>query len=199
MSKRKPSSYLEFGKLSSLREKIVFYLSENPNLNAQAIQKALEYPSNQYPNILKALKTLEKTGLIRSKSGKSKKKVPIRLYRCTDNGILYALARNPKADALKTITAYESIEDLAKTFRACYDIMGPELFFKFVGDADEFMLMIQKDGIENVAPYIVMKATMQTSHLDLDTRTRIVKELLEQFPQAKRDLKDWIDSVSELF
>jgi DNA-binding PadR family transcriptional regulator len=199
MPKRKPSSYLEFGKLSSLREKIVFYLSENPNLNAQALQKALEYPSNQYPNILKALKTLEKTGLIKSKSGKSKKKVPIRLYRCTDNGILYALARNPKADALKTINAYESIEDLAKSFRACYDIMGPELFFKFVEDADEFMLKIQKDGIENVAPYIVMKATMQTSHLDPDSRTRIIKQLMEQFPDAKQRLKDWVDSVSKLF
>jgi DNA-binding PadR family transcriptional regulator len=199
MHKRKPSSYLEVGKLSSLREKIVFYLSENPNLNAQAIQKALEYPSNQYPNILKALKTLEKTGLIKSKSGKSKKRVPIRLYRCTDNGILYALARNPKADALKTINAYESIEDLAKAFRACYDIMGPELFFKFVGDADEFMLMIQKDGIENVAPYIVMKVTMQASHLDSDTRTRIVKELMEHFPKAKQTLKDWVKSVNELF
>jgi hypothetical protein len=77
--------------------------------------------------------------------------------------------------------------------------MGPELFFKFVGVADEFMLMIQKDGIENVAPYIIMKVTMQTSHLDPDTRTRIVKELLEQFPQAKQNLKDWIDSVSKLF
>jgi hypothetical protein len=57
----------------------------------------------------------------------------------------------------------------------------------------------QKEGIDNVAPYIVMKAMMQTSHLDLDTRTRIVKELLEQFPQTKRPLKDWSDYVSKLF
>lgn len=199
MHKRKSISYLEVAKLSSLKEKIVFHLSENPNLNAQALQKALEYPSNQYPNILKALKTLEKSGLIKSKSGKSKKNVPIKLYRCTDNGILYALARNPKADALKTINAYESTEEVAKSFRACYDIMGPELFFKFVGDADEFMLRIQKDGIENVAPYMVMKATMQTSHLDPDTRTRIIKQLMERFPDAKQRLKDWFDSVSKLF
>lgn len=199
MPKQKSGGYLEIGKLSSLREKIVFHLSENPNLNTQVIQKALGYPSNQYPNILKALKTLEKSGLIKSKSGKSKKKVPIRLYRCTDNGILYALARNPKADALKTINTYEGIADIAKTFRACYGIMGPELFLKFVGDWDEFMLMIGKDGIDNVAPYVVMKAMMQTSHLDMDTRTRIVKELLEQFPQTKRALKEWSDYVSKLF
>lgn len=77
--------------------------------------------------------------------------------------------------------------------------MGPELVFKFVRDADEFMLMIQKDGIDNVAPYMVVKMTMQMDYLDLDTRTRIVKQLMEQFPDAKKLLKNWFDSVSKLF
>jgi hypothetical protein len=83
--------------------------------------------------------------------------------------------------------------------RARYDIMGPELFFRFVRDMDEFLLMIQKDGIDNVAPYIVMKASMQMDHLNLDSRTRIIKQLMEQFPDAKQRLKDWVDSVSKLF
>jgi DNA-binding PadR family transcriptional regulator len=199
MPKEKSNSYLPAKDLGKLREKLIFYISEDPNLNAQALQKALDYPSSQYPNILNALKKLEKFGLIESKSGKSKKKVPIRLYRCTDNGILYALARNPKADALKTINAYENLEAIAKTFRACYEIMGPELFYKFVRDWDEFMLMIQKEGIDNVAPYIVMKAMKQTSHLNPDTRTRIVKGLLEQFPQTKQTLKELNDYISKLF
>jgi len=198
MSKRKSNAY-PTRRLSSLREKIVFCLSENPNLNAQALQKTLGYPSNQYPNILKALKTLEKSGLIRSKSGKSKKKVSIKLYRCTDDGILYALATNPKADAIKTIGAYENLEDIAKTFRVLYNIMGPELYLRFVRDWNDFMPMIQKEGIDNVAPHIVMRAMMQTDHLDLDTHTRIIKQLLEHFPQTKRALKDWSDYIRKLF
>jgi DNA-binding PadR family transcriptional regulator len=198
MPKQKPKIYPE-GKLSSLKEKIVFHLSENPNLNAQALQKTLGYPSNQYPNILKALKALEKTGLIASRSGKSKKKVPIRLYRCTENGILYSLAKNPEADALKTIDAYESLDKLAKAFRASYDIMGPQLFLKFVKDVDEFFPMIQKHGIDSVAAYMVMKMSTQMSDMDMDTRTRMVKQLMEAFPQAKKTLKDWVDSVSKLF
>ncbi len=198
MSKPKSDAY-PAGRLSSLREKIVFCLSENPNLNAQALQKTLGYPSNQYPNISKALKTLEKSGLIRSKHGKSKKNVQIKLYRSTDNGILYALGRNPKADALKTINVYENLEDIAKTFRVLYNIMGPELYFSFVRDWNDFMPMIQKEGIDNVAPHIVMRAMMLTDHLDLDTHTRIVKQLLEQFPQTKRALKDWSDYISKLF
>ena len=76
---------------------------------------------------------------------------------------------------------------------------APTNSFKFDRDWDEFMLMIQKDGIDNVAPHIVMKAMTQTNHLDIDTRTRIVEELLEQFPQTKRALKDWSDYVSKLF
>jgi DNA-binding PadR family transcriptional regulator len=198
MPKEKSGSYPHVKDLGKLREKIIFHLSQNPNLNAQALQKALDYPSSQYPNILKALKKLEKFGLVKSKSGKSKKNVPIRLYRCTDNGILYALARNPRADALKTIAAYEHLDPLAISFRALYDIMGPELFFRFVRDVDEFMPMIQKDGIDNVEPYIVMKMTMHMNHMDLDTKTRIIKQLMEQFPHTKQRLRDWVDSINKL-
>ena len=117
------------------------------------------------------------------------------------NGInaLQSRIARAKADALKTIDAYESLDALAKSFRALYDIMGPELFFKFARDMDEFLLMIQKDGIDNVAPYIFMKITMQMDHLDPDTRTRMAKQLMEQFPDTKQRLKEGVDSVSELF
>ena len=189
MSGEKSTTYLDSKDLGTLREKIIFYLSENPNLNAQAVQKGLAYPETQYPNILKALKVLHKLKLINSKRGKSKKGVIIRLYRCTDDGLLYALAKNPKVNALKTIDAYESIEEIAKTFRALYDIMGSELFLKFIRDWNEFMPMIVKDGIDNVAPYIVMKAMMQMRQLDTDVRTRIIKELIEHFPQTRQALK----------
>ena len=61
--------------------------------------------------------------------------------------------------------------------------------FKFARDWNEFMRMIQARA---------MKAMTQTSQLDIETRTRIVKELLEHFPQTKKPLKDWSDYVSQL-
>jgi hypothetical protein len=70
---------------------------------------------------------------------------------------------------------------------------------KFVKDVHEFLPMIHKDGLENVIPYMLMKMTMQMRDLDLQTRTRIAKETMKQFPHTKRILKDWVKSVSKLF
>ena len=199
MPKEKPRNYLDIKELGSLREKIIFHLSENPNLNAQALQKDLGYPSNQYPNILNALKTLEKLKLASSTRGKSKKNVPIRIYRCTIDGIFYALAKNPNANALNTLNAYQSLDNMVNSLLKLYDVWGHDLFLNFVRDVHEFLPMIHKDGIENVAPYMVMKMTMQMSDLDLKTRTKIAKETMKQFPHTKRKLKDWVESVSKLF
>lgn len=199
MSEKESRSYLDVRELGSLREKIIFHLSENPNLNAQAVQKDLRYPSKQYPNILNALKKLEKLDLISSESGKSKKNNPMRLYRCTIDGIFYALAKNPNANALNTLNAYQSLDNVINSFRKLYDLWGPDLFIKFVRDVREFLPMIYKDGVENAIPYMLMKMTMQMSDLDIDTRTRIAKETMKQFPLAKQILKDWVKSVNKLF
>ena len=199
MSEEKPRSYLDLKELGAKQQKIIFHLSENPNLNAQALQKDLKYPSNQYPNILNALKTLEKLDLINSTSGKSKKNIPIRLYRCTLNGIIYALAKNPNANALNTLNAYQSLSDVVNSFLKLYDIWGHDLFIKIVRDIHDFLPMIHKDGIENMIPYMLMKMTMRMRDLDLKTRTKIAKETMKQFPHAKRILKNWVKSISKLF
>jgi len=39
-----------------------------------------------------------------------------------------------KADALKTIKDYENIETFAKPLGALYNVMSPEIFFKFIRD-----------------------------------------------------------------
>jgi hypothetical protein len=198
MPEEKSSSYLDVKELGSLRKKIIFHLSENPNLNAQALQKNLGYPSSQYPNILKALKTLEKLDLINSTTGKSKKNVLIRLYRCTLDGVLYALAENPNANTLNTLNAYRNIDQAIHSFRKMYDVWGHEIFMMFIRDVHEFLPMIHKDGLENVMPYMLMKFTMQMRSSDRDTNIRNAKETLKQFPHAKKILKDWADSVHKL-
>jgi hypothetical protein len=170
-----------------------------PSKRKNILQKALGYPSSHYPNVLKALKTLEKLDLVNSTSGKSKKNIPIRLYRCTLDGIFYSLAKNPNANALDTLTAYQNLDDVVNSLQKLYDVWGHDLFMKFVKDVHEFLPMIHKDGLENVIPYMLMKMTMQMRDLDLQTRTRIAKETMKQFPHTKRILKDWVKSVSKLF
>lgn len=123
----------------------------------------------------------------------------MKLYHCTLDGIFYALAKNPKANILKTLDANENLEDRVKAFRASYDIWGPELFLKFVRDMDEFLPMINKDGLENIMPYILMKMTTIMGDRDLRTRIRIAEETMEQFPDSKRIVKELTENLNKLF
>jgi hypothetical protein len=45
-------------------------------------------------------------------------------------------------------------------------------------------------ALENVIPYMLMKMTMQMRDLDLNTRKRLAKETMKQFPHVKPILKD---------
>lgn len=198
MTQEKPISYLDFKELGSLQQKIIFHLAESPNLNAQAIQKALDYPPSQYPNILKALKTLEKLDVVSSTTAKSKRNVPIRQYRCTLDGVIYALAKNPSADALNTLNAYQNLDKTINSFRKLYDIYGQEIFAKFVRYAYESLRMIHKDGLENAMPYMLMRVATQMRNVDQNTRNRIAKETLKEFPDSRKALKEWRDAINKV-
>jgi hypothetical protein len=201
MNKRMPkkkSTYLDLKQLGSLREKIVFQLSENPNLNAQAVQKNLGYPSNQYPNVLNALKTLEKLELLTSKRSKSKKNVPIKLYRCTFDGVLFTLAENPKASVLSVLNAYQSLDKNSNFFRKLYDIWGHEHFMAFVRYFHEYLPVIHKNGLAKVIPMMLMTAARETQNLDQDTKIEKSSETIKLFPEAEEALKEWGDSINKV-
>jgi hypothetical protein len=195
---KKKLTYLDVKQLGSLREKILFHLSENPNLNAQAVQKNLEYPQNQYPNILNALKTLEKLELLTSKLGKSKKNVQIRLYRCTFDGVLFALAENPNARALNILNAYQSLDKTTNSLRKFYDIWGNEVFTAFVRSFHEYLPIIHKDGLEKVIPMILMTSAKQTQNLDQETKIEKSSETIKLFPEAEKVLQEWGDSINKV-
>jgi len=195
MPEEKPKGYTIFKELGSLQEKVLFHLAENPRMNTQTIQKNLGYPPAQYPNILKAVKALEKAALIQSEEGKSKKNVPIRLYKCTQEGVFYALARNPNADVLKILDAYKSLDEFFKSMRRLYDVCGHDIFAKFVKDVDEFLPMIQRDGAEKAIPFMFMKIMVQLSDLDSKKRIEFVKETMKQFPHVREMLKEWNKAI----
>ena len=56
----KDKAYVNLKDIGSLKEKVLLFLAGHSKMNAQAIQKELGYPPDQYPNILKAVKGLEK-------------------------------------------------------------------------------------------------------------------------------------------
>jgi DNA-binding MarR family transcriptional regulator len=198
MSGKKPPTDLNLKRLGSLQEKTLFFIAENPENNAQAIQKELGYPSPQYPNILKAVKTLEKMGFVKSRKSKSMKKVPIKLYSCTETGVFYALSKNPRADMKKILENYKDQYEIYKPFYALSEKWGQEGLSRFFKNAGEFFLIMQKDGREKAIAFLLMRFQMESKDEAPEVRKKMVRETMEQFPNAKKTMEELREILNEL-
>jgi DNA-binding PadR family transcriptional regulator len=200
MPKEKTTSHLEIilKDLGSLKAKILLFLAENPDKNAQAIQKELGYPPPQYPNILKAVKELEKLGLVQSEKSVSAKNLPMKLYSCNDKGILYVIAKNPNANSIKILRVAKNQEGIAKDLIAYHDLLGEQAFIAFIRDLSQFLPMIAKDGFENTKPFIFIKGFMGARLIDPKRKKGIAKEAIKRFPEIEKLVKEWKKALNEL-
>jgi hypothetical protein len=148
---------------------------------------------------LKDAKALEKFGFIKSRKGKSMKKLTIKFYSCTEEGAFYALAKNPKVDVLRVLDSYKNLYDVYKSFRSLVDIWGVDLFVDFARNISEFLPMIQKDGLQKALPFMFMKMKIAIDATNPDPRKSkiLVGKTLEQFPQLKPMMKEWAKSINE--
>ena len=194
----KDKVYLTLKDIGSLKEKILLFLAENPDKNTQALQKELGYPSTQYPNIMKAVKALEKLELVQSKTGKSMKNVQMKIYSCTEEGVFYVLTKNSNANVLKILDSYKDRINLAKSLRQLYDLWGPEVFIHFLKDMSTFLPLILKEGWDNALPYIVMKGYMGIQNFNSKKRRQIGAQTLKHFPQAKKFMEEWKKNINEI-
>jgi DNA-binding PadR family transcriptional regulator len=184
--------------LGSLQEKVLFFLAENPDNHTQNIQKGIRHPSEQYGSVLKAVKSLERLGYVESQKGTSKKKVPIQIYSCTENGVLYALTRNPDADFEKIFNAYrEKHPDLA-SLRSAYDTWGHDNFAIFIKDVGIFLPMIEKDGLQKSLPFMFLQTQKELRELGSEKRNKFLKDLIKHSPVARKSVKELKKLINEL-
>lgn len=191
-------AYLNLKDIGSLKEKVLLFLAEHPKKNTQAIQKELGYPPDQYPNILKAVKALEKLELVKSESGTSTKNVPMKLYSCSDEGIFYVLVKNPNANFLRIFDEYENQSVIAKDLKTLYGLWGQETFAGFLRNISEFLPMILKEGVEAAMPYMVMKVYANTHNQDYSKRKKFAAQTMKEFPEVKKFMKEWKKNLDEL-
>ena len=198
MPRKKSNEQIIFKQLGSLQEKVLFYLAENPKNHKQAIQQGINHPADQYSSVLNAVNALEKLGYIESEKATSEKNVKIKIYRCTDLGIFYSLTKNSFANIPKVLDKCKERIDFCNSFRALYDVWGHDQFALFLKNIGEFLPMVQKNGVEQAVPYLLMKMIEQTHSIDPKRRKRNVKEALKQFPQTKQMLKEWRKNIDEV-
>ena len=184
--------------LGSVQQKVLFFLAENPDEHKQAIQQGLKYPSKQYSSVLKAVSALEKLGYVESRNETPDKNVKIKVYHCTEAGVLYVLCKNPYADFVRFLDAYKNLNPVFNSFRNLYDVWGHDAFVKFFKNVSDFFPMIQRDGFEQAAAFLMMKSLMDAKALDPKTNKRNAKAAMKQFPNTKRLLKKWKDNIKDV-
>ncbi len=198
MSSKEPNRVIDLGELGSLQKKVLFFLAENPDKHKQAIQQGIRYPPEQYGSVLKAANALENSGYIKSIRVVSEKNVEIKTYSCTDTGVFYTLCKNPDADVVRVLDAHKSRSDVFNSFRSLYDVWGHDTFARFFRNVSDFFPMMQREGIERAVTFLLVKFAMDAESLDLKTRKKNAKAVLKQFPNTRKLMKEWSDTIKEL-
>ena len=196
MSVNEPNK-LQIKELGTLQERILFFLSENPDTNKQAIQKGISHPLDQYASILNAVNALQKMGYIQAKSGISKRKVSIKLYNCTDLGVFYALSKNQNGDIEKLLSAYGE-RDTWKSVKCLYSELDHETFSSIFKDCADFIPMMSKDGLEDAVVHLWVRSYRRSRKLNPKTRKKTANAALKCFPELRSFMKEWRDNINEI-
>jgi len=175
--------------LGSLQKKILFYLSENPKQHKLAIKKSLE--KHEYGAVLNAVKRLEESKYLVSKRVKSKKNLWIKLYSCSEKGVLYALVKNEHADVLKILDNYKDYR-VVKRLREFCDVLGEEVFVRLLRQAQPFLPIAETMGVEVAVGQAVSYFMKYPEKLDG------LKEAIEKSPKTKEMVKKWVESLGGL-
>lgn len=184
--------------MGSLQQKSLYFLAENPENHKQAIQQGINHPADQYGSVSKAVDSLEQSGFIISRETRSQKNNKIKLFRCTDEGVLYALARNPSCNILKVLDSYKEKMEFCKQFRALYNVWGQKHMTLFLKELGEFLPMVHSKGFDYATPYLLIKFAKLQKTLDPKTKKNNVKEAMSQFPKTKKMLKEMQKNINDL-
>ncbi len=122
----------------------------------------------------------------------------MKLYSCSESGLLYVLAKFPSVNGLRILEANNNRSELARDLRKLSKLWGQDPFAGFLRSMNQFLPMIAKDGIENTIPFIFMKAYVETRHIDSRRRKEIAQRTMKDFPNVKQFMKEWKNAINEL-
>ena len=175
--------------LGSLQREILKYLTKKPESHKQQIQIGIEHNPYQYASVKNATDSLEEQEYIKSKKALSEKNLEIKLYSCTEKGLLYILTRNPEI-IMEIAEIYKENHPEFTFFQSQCEILGRDLFVKFFKLVGQSVILYKKDNLAKAIWY-AFTAPMSMD-FSPEEQKQIRKSTLKGLPSKYRKI------VSEL-
>ncbi|MEM0489358.1 MAG: hypothetical protein QW707_09220 [Candidatus Bathyarchaeia archaeon] len=162
---------VKFGKI---QRQILKLLALQPDMNAYKIQEALNIPPRNYPSVWKALQNLHEQGFVTATEGLSEKRVPIKFWKLSIEGLKQVLTENTltPSEFKQAIFNYLKDEKAKQTLTIMYEELGEELAQKILSlSAASYFSSEQKMDIG------IFSALTQSIVLDKEVRKKLLSFL----------------------
>jgi hypothetical protein len=198
----KPISLLLLGKLGIGKSRLlsplanldfVSYVNDikNPSQHKQAIQKTM--PTKEYGSVSNAVQALEDSGYLEHEDAVSLKNVKIKIYRCTKEGLEYALANNSNMDFQKTFESNKERFPIFDFYLKQYQTLGHDLFKKFLKLTMESTVIAGSAGLKKGIMYALISSFSLGEDLNEEEKEKLqrntVKNLPPEYKKISTDLK----------
>ncbi|MEM3479704.1 MAG: hypothetical protein QW702_07125 [Candidatus Bathyarchaeia archaeon] len=166
-------------KFGEIQKQILKLLALQPDMNAYKIQETLNIPPRNYPSVWNALQKLHEQGFITATEGLSEKRVLIKFWRLSKEGLMYVLTdfELSPLEFKQAIFNYIKDEQAKQTLAIMYEELGDELAQKILRLAStSYFSSEQKMDIG------IFSALTQLVALDKESRKKIIKFLERIIP-----------------
>jgi len=185
-------------KPTRIETEIIKYLALNPKDNTQRIQRGIGLKDKNYPTVRKAIRRLQKKYIVQYSTGKSKKKVTIKIYRLTPRGVFVALGICSDNDLVKILEKNKYESDDLFLLKEYVSRLSEPTAKKILRSAGKFALSnLELTASKTIVSAIIMHG-LTVENFSEEEQKEISKAAMK-IKKIKGPIKEMFKYVKEVF
>ena len=182
--------------LGEVQEPVLRLIAENPLKNKEQIQNGLGHKN--YQTIWNAVDALTKSNYLDYQMTKSEKNIDVKIYTCSEKGILYVLQRATQEDGFNIMKINNAKFSEFNRIIKAHDKLEYELFSKFYNALLKAMTISNQsdDAISSaILSYVLQTCTKK----ELKKISKAFMEVDPNMVKVAKTLKNNLDDLLEDF
>lgn len=182
--------------LGEVQEAVLRFIAEQPLKNKEQIQNGIGHKN--YQTIWNAVDALTKTGYLDYQMTKSEKNLDVKIYTCSEKGIIYVLQRATQDDGFNIMKTNSSkFNDFNRIIKA-HDKLEYALFSKLYNALLKAMMLSDESG--NVKSSAILAYVVQNStKKELKKISKVFMEIDPNMVKVAKELRSNLDDLLEDF